>query len=536
MTDTGVADFLADFDDSCFPADFLQRYELMECLAQSEQGETLLIKDRQTGEYGVAKCYADRDRVSQATESDLLKKLHHAGLPAFIGEYQNDTMRCVVRAYVPGQSLDKLAPQLPLTSQQAIAIAIQLCDILTYLHDQTPPVIHRDIKPQNIILDERGKVTLIDFGISRLYNAAAREDTSYLGTRHYAAPEQYGFSQTDGRTDIFALGVVLCWLLTGRVDIELALPAMPSRLATIAAKCTAFAPNDRYQTAARVKGALTRRALRRRTFAMISGVLIALTAILLLANSTGLPQQSIADLTFQEPLIEQAVRLRLGKSAGETLSAQDLQSLEELYVFGNKAAADEAAFSGYVQSFVNNDGTIRRGGIKSLADLAKLKNLRRVSLVYQDITDLTPLTGLLDLDNLDLRHNPLADVMPLAPVSSLRELSLFDTNVTDLTALRACPNLSTLDVGSTPITSTAALDGLDVLQVLRIRKAPLRVLDHIETHRLLEEIYLSETQLFDLSPLLDLPRLKLVEVDDKLRAAAAAVVANATFKVVYQSH
>ena len=533
MAPTCAQDFLDTFDDRCFPADFLQRYELMECLAQSAQGETLLVKDRLTGEYGVAKCYPAKARPSPVTESDLLKRLQHPGLPAFSGEYQNEAMLCVVRAYVPGQSLDKLAARLPLTSQQAIAITAQLCDILTYLHTQTPPVIHRDIKPQNIILDEQGRVTLIDFGISRLYNAAAREDTAYLGTRHYAAPEQYGFSQTDGRTDIFALGVVLCWLLTGQVDVEQALTAMPARLANIVARCTAFAPQDRYQTAAQVKEALTGRAMRRRTFSALSVGLIVITALLLLANSGGLPRQPIDDLTFKDPLIEQAVRLRLGKVDGAVLSEQDLLSVEDLYIFGDKAAANQSTFNAYGQSFVNNDGTIRRGNITSLDDLAKLKNLRRVSLVYQNITDLTPLAGLRYLDNLDLRHNPLADVTPLANVVSLRDLSLFDTNVTDLTALRTCPRLSTLDVGYTPITSTLALDGLDALQILKARKAPLQSLDHIETHRLLAEIYLSETQLLDLAPLLDLPRLTLIEVDDSLRPAVEALADRAAFKIVY---
>ncbi len=72
-----------------------------------------------------------------------------------------------------------------------------MCDILNYLHSQNPPIIHRDIKPQNVIVDERGRVTLIDFGISRMYDAGARADTLCFGTRHYAAPEQYGFAQTD---------------------------------------------------------------------------------------------------------------------------------------------------------------------------------------------------------------------------------------------------------------------------------------------------------------------------------------------------
>ncbi|MBP7686261.1 MAG: protein kinase [Thermoflexales bacterium] len=536
MTDALVEDFLAQFDDSRFPVDFLQRYELLECLSQTALGETLLVKDRQTGEYSIAKCYAEKALVARTTESDLLKRLQHTGLPALIGEHHNEQTLCVVRAFAPGQSLDQFVRESPLTDRQALAIALQLCDILTYLHGQTPPVIHRDIKPQNIIIDDQGKVTLIDFGVSRLFNETSQADTLCFGTRHYAAPEQYGFSQSDARSDIYSLGVVLGWLLTGRADAAHAPQSIPnSRLAKIVATCTAFDPKDRFQTAAQVKDALTGRTVRRRRLLVALSAMLMIPALILLwFNLAGLPNQPIADLTFKEPLIEQAVRLTLDKAEDETLSEDDLASISELYIFGDKAAANEKTFQVYATRFANSEGTVRRGSIKSLADVARLPNLRRISLVYQNITDLTPIVGLLNLDNLDLRHNPVADVTPLAQVSSLRDLSLFDTNVTDLTVLRACPHLSTLDVGYTPITSTAALDGLDGLQVLKIRKAPLQTLDHIGTHPLLEEIYLSETQLLDLAPLLDLPRLRLVEVDDRLRTAAEAIAGQAAFKIIHQ--
>lgn len=533
MTDALVEDFLAHFDDSRFPADFLQRYELLECLSQTALGETLLIKERQTGEHFVAKCYAEKARVARTTESDLLRRLQHAGLPALIGEHHNDQMLCVVRAFAPGKSLDQFVRESPVTDRQALAIALQLCDILTYLHGQTPPVIHRDIKPQNIIIDEQGIITLIDFGVSRLFDETSQADTVCFGTRHYAAPEQYGFSQTDARSDIYSLGVVLGWLLTGRADAAHAPQSIPnSRLAKIVARCTAFDPQDRFQTATQVKAALLGQSSRRRLLIALSALLMMPALILLWFNLAGGVGQPIGDLTFKEPLIEQAVRLTLDKAEDETLSEDDLASISELYVFGHKAAANEKTFQVYATSFANSEGIIRRGSITSLADLAMLKNLRRISLVYQNITDLTPVVGLLNLDNLDLRHNPVADVTPLAQVSSLRDLSLFDTNVTDLTVLRACPRLTTLDVGYTPITSTAALDGLDVLQVLKIRKAPLQTLDHIETHPLLEEIYLSETQLLDLSPLLNLPRLRIVEVDGHLRTAAEAIAGQAAFKII----
>jgi serine/threonine protein kinase len=534
MTEAFVKTFLDSFDDSRFPGDFLQSYELMECLSDNEMGETLLIKDRQTGEYYVAKCYANKSLLSHTTESELLKKLQHEGLPNFIGKYQNENMLCVVRTYARGKPLDKLAQEAPLTRHQSIAIAVQLCEILTYLHGQIPPIIHRDIKPQNIIVDEQGKITLIDFGISRTYNEASQEDTLCFGTKCYAAPEQYGFSQTDCRTDIFSLGILLCWLLTGKVELQEAKKTLRNNwLTKIITKCTAFAPKDRYQKAAQVKDALTGRTLRRQIWFFLCASILILLGVFLVSKPAGPQIKPPVGITFKEPLIEAGVRLALEMDETKGISEQDLLSINEIFIFGDKAAANAEVFNTYAESFVNNDGTIQRGGINLLDDLTKLKHLRRVSLVYQNITDLTPLSELVNLESIDLRHNPLEDVSPLSQVTSLTSLGLFDTNVSDLTALRNCSRLTTLDIGFTQVKTTAALEGLESLKILVVRKAPLQSLDQIETHPMLEQIYLSETQLLDLSPLLELPRLQFVEVSENMRSAAKAVEKQAQFNIVY---
>ena len=119
------------------------------------------------------------------------------GLPEYVATYENESMMVAVRKYVSGVSLDRYASENDISQQKAVDICLQLCDILMYLHHRDTPVIHRDIKPQNIIIRSDGSIVLIDFDIARMLNSENETDTVFFGTRSYAPPEQYGFSQTD---------------------------------------------------------------------------------------------------------------------------------------------------------------------------------------------------------------------------------------------------------------------------------------------------------------------------------------------------
>jgi serine/threonine protein kinase len=529
MSEDIVDNFLAVFDDSRYPSDFLQHYELMECLAHNELGETLLVRDLRTDELYVAKCYVDQSLLPRTSESSLLRNFHHEGLPAFIGEYRNDTMLCVVRDYIEGMPLEKLERKPPFSLNQALSIVVQLCDILTYLHSQNPPIIHRDIKPQNIIVNNQGKITLIDFGVSRTYDESARQDTVCFGTRHYAAPEQYGFAQTDQRTDIFSVGVLLAWLLTGSNDIEQAKTAISNRrMLGIIEKCTAFDPKDRYKNALQLKDALTGRQRRRRRIGLVAlaGLLVVATALLF--------QRSTRTIHFNEPVIEDAVRLSLGLEENAKLTEADLLAVNQLFILGNQAAPDYMAFNDLVDEFAHGNGSLPRGDIESLDDLTRLKNLRNISLAYQTFSDLSPLAELPNLEIVDIRNNPqVSDISPLAGSVSLTSLTIFDTSIASLSALRDCPRLSQVDAGMTLIDSMDALEGLDALKILMLRKAPLRSLDGIADHPLLESLHMSETQVTDLSPLLALPHLQTVEISQDMRSAAEAVEDQASFDIIY---
>ena len=529
------------FDADRYPKAFFEDYEALACLSDNENAETLLVFERVTGLHRLAKCYLGEHRASGETEAALLKKLKNPGIPHYIAEYQSETMLCVVREFVEGLPLTEYVSQSHPTPEQSVAIASQICDILAYLHTQSPPIIHRDIKPQNIILDADSKVWLIDFGISREYDASANKDTTYFGTVDFAPPEQYGFSQTDNRTDIFSLGVLIGWLLTGESQPRKALPKMGStRLKKIVQTCTELTPDRRYASAGKLKKALLHadghfqnRILR--IFGGIVAALLFLSAGFCVGRYTdyspGLFSRS--EVSFHEPLIEQAVRLSLGKATGEPVSKDDLLSVTELYIFGDHAVGGSEAYYNEQARMTTPGEVVKNGGIRSLEDLTQLSHLKILHIALQDITDLTPLSKLTALEIVDLNHNPVESVAPLAGLGSLRQLSVFDSRVSDLSVLSSCTLLEVIDAGRTRVTSLSAFDGIRGLTNLMLRGTTLDSLDGIEYIAGLESINLGTVRSHDLTPFNQLPLLREASFGEDMREDAARDLPNAKFQISF---
>ena len=162
-------------------------------------------------------------------------------LPKVLETAEKDGKVAVLEEYVNGDTLDLLLEGGTLCPGDARSIALQLCRGLYVLHSLD--AVHRDVKPENVII--RGdEAVLIDFDASRIVKEDQRADTVVLGTTGYAAPEQYGISQTDGRADIYSLGVLLNIMLTGKhPSMELA----PGKLGRIIQRCTQINPKKRYK-------------------------------------------------------------------------------------------------------------------------------------------------------------------------------------------------------------------------------------------------------------------------------------------------
>lgn len=200
-------------------------------------------------------------------ETDMLKNLSHPNLPSIIDVIDTEESFLIVMDYIEGKALDKVLREFGAQPQEyVIEWAKQLCDVLGYLHSRKPPIIYRDMKPANVMLKPDGNVTLIDFGTAREFKASKIEDTTCLGTRGYAAPEQYGgHGQTDARTDIYCLGATLYHLVTGHnpsqppyemYPIRHWNPNLSSGLEEIILKCTKPNPADRYQNCQELRYAL----------------------------------------------------------------------------------------------------------------------------------------------------------------------------------------------------------------------------------------------------------------------------------------
>jgi len=193
-------------------------------------------------------------------EANLMKRLDHPALPRIVDIIDNGITIYVVMDYIEGESLDKILNEYGAQPENiVIEWAKQLCDALSYLHSQKPPIIYRDMKPANVMLKPEGNIKIIDFGIAREYKEQNLADTTVLGTNGYAPPEQYGSRQTDARSDIYALGMTMHHLLTGQDPrpkdymyhpVRQWNPELSEGIEIIIDKCVQPAAENRYQNCA----------------------------------------------------------------------------------------------------------------------------------------------------------------------------------------------------------------------------------------------------------------------------------------------
>lgn len=159
----------------------------------------------------------------------------------------------IIEEYIVGRTLEEILKERDIDEKEAVSIIIRLCDALRPLHCADPPIICRDLKAENIMMDHKGNIKIIDFNIARTFCSGKTRDTRILGTREYAAPEQYGYFQTDNRTDIYALGILLNYMILKKFPVE---QIVGGKLEHVVRICTNIDPGQRYQSVEILAGEL----------------------------------------------------------------------------------------------------------------------------------------------------------------------------------------------------------------------------------------------------------------------------------------
>ena len=220
-------------------------YDTVNIIKKSEKSIVSVVRSKKNGKRFILRKFSGKGEVYKK-----LMNVSCKNLPEIFSVYEEPDMTAVLEEYVSGDTLFSLLKCDVLSEKEAGDIVVQLCNALDSIHGIG--AVHRDIKPENIIIDGN-RAVLIDFDASRIVDPDKSTDTKILGTTGYAPPEQYGLSQTDSRSDIYALGVVLNVMLTGEhPSTKLA----EGGLGKIVQKCTMIAPESRFQSTGELKSAV----------------------------------------------------------------------------------------------------------------------------------------------------------------------------------------------------------------------------------------------------------------------------------------
>jgi serine/threonine protein kinase len=220
-----------------------EQYGLVRVCGSGSWGEVSQLRHKIHGHDIIKRVYRDTDSVYE-----FLHTLSHPNIPIVYEVVSDSDKVTILEEYIDGITISDVLESGLYKESGVITIVSALCDALSILHENR--IVHRDIKPENIMIDKSGAVKLIDYNAAKIHKPHRSQDTHTLGTAGYAAPEQFGIAQSDGRADIYALGILMNVMLTGEHPSR---TFYQGRLAIIIEKCTQIDPNKRYQNVTELK-------------------------------------------------------------------------------------------------------------------------------------------------------------------------------------------------------------------------------------------------------------------------------------------
>ena len=447
--------------------DRLSQYHYVSCLADKDRKKVWVLQ-KDNGQKVLCKFASGEYADMLRTESTAFSLGKFRFVPYVFDYFETEEGAYLLREYIEGETLEEMIERRgPLSLTEALPLMRQLCGMLSRFHSCTPPVIYRDLKPANIVCQPSGDCCLIDMGSVRTYHEDGSPDTVFMGTPDTAAPEQFGARQTDNRTDIYSLGILFYYLLTGRLKMQPgSLHGLPGRAAAIIKKCVSFDPENRYSDIEQVQTALS--ALlpnKKQKYTFLFGCISVVMFIASLCLFFLPLLHTEKAIVFSSPLLETAIREELGKTNGEPVYEEDLAQITQLLICGDTVFHNISEHFGHQTCHTVNDVPHGYGDITDISLLAKMPNLSVVILDYQNIYDIAPL-GKLPLTTLSLCGNPLWDLTALEGCDSLNTLFIAETIVTSLSPLEGCRGLTYLDCTESAVTSLAPISELPIRHLL----------------------------------------------------------------------
>lgn len=540
------------------PEDMQEHWTVYECLKESEDSSTFLVKETATGILCVLKWGRNRQAEFLRNEMEIMEKMADrklSGIPKTYRIFEENGEVYLVREYIEGMSLAQMVLQKGGISEAEICrISRKICQTAEQFQNPDEPMIHRDIKPENIVVTPGGEVVFIDFGTMRSYKKDGSRDTFVVGTRGTAAPEQYGYTQTDQRTDVYAIGQTMLYMVSESYEMnQLSECAVSRRMKKIIEKACSFEPDKRYGDAAQLRRAVEKcQANNRKKVYKKAGAVFGLIAagyILAIfspdgtvienkrietAEQSAAEEQIQAEITFREELIEEAVRKELGLSKTDKITASMLENVRKLRIVGKEILDDEDTFWGegrHVDGKDSSFGSVR-GNITDLSDLAQMVNLEELALCNQKIedisglkelplkklylsknmiTDFSVLLNLIDLDTLCIMENPAENLSVIGECTGILRLNIQGMNLTDIDFLKNLSldylDMSNVEVENNIFELLAEMKKLDTLCMCDVNEAAAETLSQMSTLKALF-MWGDSTILENLKPLKGMTQLE----------------------------
>lgn len=540
------------------PEDMQEHWTVYECLKESEDSSTFLVKETATGILCVLKWGRNRQTEFLRNEMEIMKKMADrklSGIPKAYRIFEENGEVYLVREYIEGMSLAQMVLQKGGISEAEICrISRKICQTAEQFQNPNEPMIHRDIKPENIVVTPGGEVVFIDFGTMRSYKKDGSRDTFVVGTRGTAAPEQYGYTQTDQRTDVYAIGQTMLYMVSESYEMnQLSECAVSRRMKKIIEKACSFEPDKRYGDAAQLRRAVEKcQANNRKKVYKKAGAVFGLIAagyILAIfspdgtvienkrietAEQSAAEEQIQAEIIFREELIEEAVRKELGLSKTDKITASMLENVRKLRIVGKEILDDEDTFWGegrHVDGKDSSFGSVR-GNITDLSDLAQMVNLEELALCNQKIedisglkelplkklylsknmiTDFSVLLNLIDLDTLCIMENPAENLSVIGECTGILRLNIQGMNLTDIDFLKNLSldylDMSNMEVENNIFEPLTEMKKLDTLCMCDVNEAAAETLSQMSTLKALF-MWGDSTILENLKPLKGMTQLE----------------------------